>query len=82
MTTDMDSIVFSAWKQTLNVTQSMFDKCNINFCRVDGELSLPQRKVALQKFRTDASVRVLLMTLGTGGVGQVTPPQGVADSAD
>lgn len=67
--TDLVSIVFSYWKQSLNCVGRLLQEHGIVFCRVDGDLRVPDRKMKLKKFREDPSIRVLLMTLSTGGVG-------------
>ncbi len=49
----------------------MFEEEGIVFRRVDGNIEPTQRKELLVEFHNDVSVRVLLMTLGTGAVGYV-----------
>jgi SNF2 family DNA or RNA helicase len=72
--TNLASVVFSAWKQSLNAVGRLFHEHGIDFCRVDGDLRLQDRKKVLEKFRDDPATRVLLMTLGTGSVGYVFNP--------
>ncbi|KAI2909922.1 hypothetical protein CBS147371_9294 [Aspergillus niger] len=63
------SIVFSFWRQSLDVLGGMFDQNSISFCRVDGIMSPMKRQTMLEEFQNNSAVRVLLMTIGTGAVG-------------
>ncbi|KAH8586237.1 SNF2 family N-terminal domain-containing protein [Bisporella sp. PMI_857] len=63
------SIVFSFWKRSLDLTAQFLRENGISFHQVDGNLSLHQRQKILAQFHDDPSLRVLLMTLGTGAVG-------------
>ncbi|KAI1769275.1 SNF2 family N-terminal domain-containing protein [Hypoxylon sp. FL1150] len=63
------SIVFSAWIRSLNAVTNLFTEYSITFRRVDGEISHAKKKQMLSEFH-DPSVRALLITLGTGAVGQ------------
>ncbi|GKZ73596.1 hypothetical protein AnigIFM50267_010526 [Aspergillus niger] len=65
------SIVFSFWRQSLDVLGGMFDQNGISFCRVDGIMSPMKRQTMLEEFQSNSAVRVLLMTIGTGAVGPV-----------
>ncbi|KAI9683272.1 MAG: hypothetical protein M1822_006137 [Bathelium mastoideum] len=67
--TNLISIIFSFWKQSLTRVGRLFDEHDIRFCQVNGDLRLPDRRKVLKKFCKDPDTRVLLMTLGTGGVG-------------
>ncbi|KAI1458191.1 SNF2 family N-terminal domain-containing protein [Annulohypoxylon moriforme] len=62
------SIVFSSWIKSLDAVAKLLTEHRITFRRVDGSLPVSQRKQMLSEFQ-DPSVRVLLMTLGTGAVG-------------
>lgn len=62
------SIVFSAWIRSLDAVASLFAEHDIIFRRVDGGIPHAKRKQMLSEFH-DPSVRVLLITLGTGAVG-------------
>ncbi|KAH0537607.1 hypothetical protein FGG08_005599 [Glutinoglossum americanum] len=63
------SIVFSCWKQTIRTIASLFTIVGIPFGLVDGSMSLPERRIVLDRFQRDPEVPLLLMTLGTGAVG-------------
>ncbi|KAI1410434.1 SNF2 family N-terminal domain-containing protein [Hypoxylon sp. FL1857] len=62
------SIVFSSWIRSLDAVARLFTEHNITFRRIDGSLPVSQRRQILSEFY-DPSVKVLLMTLGTGAVG-------------
>ena len=47
----------------------LFHEEGIVFGRVDGKMDSSQRKKAITEFQDDTSVRVLLMTIGTGAEG-------------
>ncbi|KAI3323069.1 hypothetical protein HD806DRAFT_535561 [Xylariaceae sp. AK1471] len=63
------SIIFSFWKRSLDLIGKLFNDERLVFGRVDGDIPSSQRKKVLAKFHDDPSVRVLLMTIGTGAVG-------------
>src|SRR5277367_755851 len=67
----LHSIVFSAWKKTLDLVACLFFAKTIPFATIDGSLSLPERRKVLSNFKSKPDVKVLLMTLGTGAVGHV-----------
>ncbi|KAI2464721.1 SNF2 family N-terminal domain-containing protein [Annulohypoxylon bovei var. microspora] len=62
------SIVFSSWIRSLDAVARLLSEHGITFRRIDGSLPVAQRKQMLSEFR-DPSVRIMLMTLGTGAVG-------------
>jgi SNF2 family DNA or RNA helicase len=61
--------VFSFWKKSLDIVGSLLDKQSLPYMRVDGSISLNQRKSILAQFQAAEQGMVLLMTLGTGAVG-------------
>ncbi|KAF2181727.1 hypothetical protein K469DRAFT_691814 [Zopfia rhizophila CBS 207.26] len=63
------SIVFSCWTRTLNLIQHYLQYACIPFERIDGECPLPRRQKILNNFAKNQSLRVLIMTTGTGAVG-------------
>jgi SWI/SNF-related matrix-associated actin-dependent regulator of chromatin subfamily A3 len=60
----------------------LLHQTGIVFGQVDGTLSPPQRQEVLKKFHHDSSVKVLLMTLGTGAAGYTSyfPQSRMSDS--
>ncbi|OJJ47214.1 hypothetical protein ASPZODRAFT_132175 [Penicilliopsis zonata CBS 506.65] len=64
------SVVFSAWTSHLDLIEiALRDNGITGYTRLDGTMSLAARNNALQIFRDDDSVVVLLATIGAGGVG-------------
>lgn len=62
------SIVFSCWRQSLDVLGQALREKQIAYCRVDGLLNARQRGQVLKSFGS-AEMRVLLVTFGTGATG-------------
>ena len=69
MANRMASIIFSMWRRSLDLVGKLFHEEGIVFGRVDGKMDSSQRKKAITEFQDDTSVRVLLMTIGTGAEG-------------
>ncbi|KAI1354797.1 hypothetical protein F5Y01DRAFT_272743 [Xylaria sp. FL0043] len=63
------SIVFSFWRRSLDLIEKLLNEQGIHFGRVDGTVPPSKRQEMLANFRDNPSVRVLLMTIGTGAVG-------------
>jgi SWI/SNF-related matrix-associated actin-dependent regulator of chromatin subfamily A3 len=63
------SIVFSFWKKSLDLVAYYFTARGIPLVRIDGSVSLAERRKVLSDFHAKQEIRVLLMTLGTGAVG-------------
>jgi DNA repair protein RAD5 len=62
-------IIFSQWTSMLDLVERILEDHKVVAVRLDGSLSQPQRVVALDKFKSDATVNVLVMSLRAGGVG-------------
>lgn len=71
MTTDTHrrSVVFSYWTRTLDIVQSALIASSITYTRVDGKVPPGKRETALQSFREQAAVSVLLISISCGGTG-------------
>ncbi|OAX79555.1 hypothetical protein ACJ72_06127 [Emergomyces africanus] len=64
------SIVFSSWTSHLDLIEIALEDNGITtFARLDGTMTLKQRNTALDAFRDDDNITILLATLGAGGVG-------------
>jgi SWI/SNF-related matrix-associated actin-dependent regulator of chromatin subfamily A3 len=63
------SIVFSFWKRSIDLVGKLFNEEGIPFGRVDGDVDPPRRRKILEEFHSNHSLRVLVMTIGTGAVG-------------
>jgi SWI/SNF-related matrix-associated actin-dependent regulator of chromatin subfamily A3 len=64
-----DSVVFSYWTFTLDLIESLLIKTNISYTRIDGQHSGEKREIAIQKFQTDPSIQVILVSITCGGAG-------------
>ncbi|KAI9369455.1 SNF2 family N-terminal domain-containing protein [Aspergillus egyptiacus] len=66
----LKSVVFSAWTSHLDLIEiALRDNGITGFTRLDGTMSLAARNKALDAFRDDDNITVLLATIGAGGVG-------------
>ncbi|KAI1610625.1 P-loop containing nucleoside triphosphate hydrolase protein [Exophiala viscosa] len=64
------SVVFSFWTYTLDIIESLLRQhTSIPYARIDGNLSGARREQAIQRFQTDDSVRVILVSITCGGTG-------------
>lgn len=64
------TIIFSFFKGCLDLFEGILTyDMGINCARFDGDVSSKIRQADLDRFRTDPSCRVLLMTVNSGGTG-------------
>ncbi|KZF23424.1 hypothetical protein L228DRAFT_209965 [Xylona heveae TC161] len=63
------SVVFSGWTSHLDLIQIALDDNGIKYARLDGKMSRVQRSAALETFREDPTVRVILVSIAAGGLG-------------
>ena len=63
------SIVFSAWTTHLDLIEPSLTQAGIVFTRLDGSMSLKQRTTAINQFRENRSVHVILVSIYAGGLG-------------
>ncbi|EXM19799.1 hypothetical protein FOTG_12242 [Fusarium oxysporum f. sp. vasinfectum 25433] len=63
------SVVFSSWRDTLDILATMLGAEGIAFVQVDGRNPLVGRTELLSKFCHDSVIRVLLISINTGAVG-------------
>ncbi|CZR65227.1 uncharacterized protein PAC_15127 [Phialocephala subalpina] len=63
------SVVFSYWTFTLDLIESLLIKSSISYTRIDGQHSGERREEAIQKFQTDPSIQVILVSITCGGAG-------------
>jgi len=54
---------------TLDIVEYALNQANIGLLRFDGKVPQKERQVVIDKFRSDPSIRVLLLTLSCGAVG-------------
>ena len=63
------AVVFSQWVSMLDIVARCLRQENIEFCRLDGSMSRPQREDAMKSFREDESIPIFLMSLKAGNLG-------------
>lgn len=63
------TLLFSQGKLMLNIIERCMRDCGISYLRMDGETPVDQRQPMIDRFNTDPTVHVFLMTTRTGGLG-------------
>lgn len=63
------SVVFSGWTSHLDLIQIALDNAGITYTRLDGKMSRTARNAAMDSFRDDPSVQVILVSIMAGGLG-------------
>lgn len=63
------SIVFTSWQSTLDILANILRTRGVQSLQIDGRVPFKERTALLSKFRDDSAIRVLLMSINTGGVG-------------
>jgi SNF2 family DNA or RNA helicase len=63
------SVVFSGWTSHLDLIQIALDNAGIVYTRLDGSMSRTQRNAAMDAFRDDPNVQVILVSIMAGGLG-------------
>ncbi|RDA91670.1 hypothetical protein CP533_0062 [Ophiocordyceps camponoti-saundersi (nom. inval.)] len=63
------SVVFSGWTSHLDLIELALKAAKISFVRLDGGMTRAARTAAMDSFREDRSVEVILVSLMAGGVG-------------
>lgn len=63
------SVVFSGWTSHLDLIQIALEDNQIFYTRLDGKMHRNSRIAALETFRDDPSVRVILVSIMAGGLG-------------
>jgi SNF2 family DNA or RNA helicase len=63
------SVVFSGWTSHLDLIELALKTAGISFTRLDGTMSRPARTAAMDAFREDDSVHVILVSIMAGGLG-------------
>ena len=63
------SVVFSGWTSHLDLIQIALDNAGITYTRLDGKMSRPARNAAMDAFRDDPSVQIILVSIMAGGLG-------------
>jgi SNF2 family DNA or RNA helicase len=63
------SIVFSQWTKVFDLLDCHLKKANIEYVRLDGQMSRIKRNESIQKFKNDPNISVMLISLKAGGLG-------------
>jgi SNF2 family DNA or RNA helicase len=63
------SIVFSCWTRMLDLVQKDLKDVGLGIQRIDGQASLPQRRAAMEQFKSDPNCTVMLASIGSAGEG-------------
>ncbi|KAH8622166.1 hypothetical protein IG631_23272 [Alternaria alternata] len=63
------SIVFTFWSSTLDLIEKGLSRASITFTRYDGNTTPTNRSVALNNFRRNPDISVILMTISCAAVG-------------
>ncbi|KAI4190655.1 MAG: hypothetical protein L6R41_000666 [Letrouitia leprolyta] len=63
------SVVFSGWTSHLDLIEIALKEQRICFVRLDGQMSRKDRAASLVAFRDDPNVRLILISIGAGGLG-------------
>lgn len=63
------SVVFSGWTSHLDLVQMALNANGISFTRLDGGMSRTARTAAMDRFRADNSIHVILVSIMAGGLG-------------
>jgi SNF2 family DNA or RNA helicase len=63
------SVIFSGWTSHLDLIELALKEENILFTRLDGSMTRQARTAAMDKFREDNSIQVILVSIMAGGLG-------------
>jgi SNF2 family DNA or RNA helicase len=63
------SVVFSGWTSHLDLIELALDAAGIKFTRLDGSMTRTARSAAMDAFRTDDNIHVILVSIMAGGLG-------------
>ncbi|KAH7030928.1 SNF2 family domain-containing protein [Microdochium trichocladiopsis] len=63
------SVVFSGWTTHIDLLQIALDGAGIRYTRLDGSMSRLARTAAMDAFRDDPDVHVILVSIMAGGLG-------------
>jgi SNF2 family DNA or RNA helicase len=63
------SVIFSGWTAHLDLIQMALEENGIKYTRLDGKMTRTARGAALDSFREDPSIHVILVSITAGGLG-------------
>jgi SNF2 family DNA or RNA helicase len=62
-------LVFSQFTEMLQLIKNALEQKNISFCYLDGSTPAVKRKEQVEKFQSDESIKIFLISLKAGGLG-------------
>lgn len=63
------SIIFSTWRLTLDIVEAGLEQISLRSVRFDGKVPQKERQNIIDRFKTDPSIRVMLLALSCGAAG-------------
>ncbi|KAK0643518.1 DNA repair and recombination protein RAD5C [Cercophora newfieldiana] len=63
------SVVFSGWTSHLDLIEKALNQAGITFTRLDGKMTRNARNQAMEEFRDNPNVQVILVSIMAGGLG-------------
>lgn len=63
--------MFSTWRLTLDIVEAGLNQASLCSIRFDGKVPQKERQSVVDRFKKDPNIRVMLLTLSCGAVGQV-----------
>lgn len=69
MINDTCSVVFSSWTTHLDLIEIALKNHSHIYVRLDGRMTREARDKSMRVFREDPSIRVMLVSIGAGGLG-------------
>jgi SNF2 family DNA or RNA helicase len=63
------SIIFSQWTTMLDLLEGPLRRSSHKFVRLDGRMSRAERTMAMERFKKDPNITIMLVSLKAGGVG-------------
>jgi len=63
------SVVFSGWTSHLDLIEKALNRDGITFTRLDGKMTRAARNLAMDEFRDNPDVQVILVSIMAGGLG-------------
>ncbi|KAJ1549972.1 hypothetical protein HK405_001744 [Cladochytrium tenue] len=63
------SVIFSQWTSVLDLLEAPLIEAGFKFHRLDGNMRRIERTMAMDQFKSDPEVTILLISLKAGGVG-------------
>ncbi|KAL6690984.1 SNF2 family N-terminal domain-containing protein [Trichoderma pleuroticola] len=69
ITSGAKSIIFTSWRDTIDILGALLTERGVLFSRIDGRTSPTERTVKVSEFQHNPKILVLLMTINSGAVG-------------